>query len=244
MKTLLRQKEDRVRALDSRRQAMRCRDIAAMFGENSESPAEDSLLKAAWITTPIGLMVAIADRHALHLLEFIERPALATEVRMVRAAAGCSIGLGASDMTERVKAALDAYFSGTDLRPDLYPGLRLAAGGTYFQKQVWRALQAIEPGRTGSYSGLAADIGRPDAIRAVARANGANRFAILVPCHRLLGADGALTGYGGGLWRKDWLLQHEKCRATLDERTDLPASSPPRDLLGEGVFGAMQDRAC
>ena len=82
--------------------------------------------------------------------------------------------------------------------------------GTPFQLKVWRALRRIPAGRTRSYSELAACIGRPEAVRAVARANGDNRLAIIVPCHRVIGADGKLTGYGGGLWRKQRLLDLER----------------------------------
>ena len=84
-----------------------------------------------------------------------------------------------------------------------------AAAGTPFQQQVWAALTGIEPGTTTTYGALAASIGRPRAVRAVGAANGRNPIAIVVPCHRLVGADGTLTGYGGGLERKRWLLAHE-----------------------------------
>ena len=94
--------------------------------------------------------------------------------------------------------------------------VRTATGGTSFQRAVWRALRAIKPGTTKSYGQIAASIGRPTASRAVGAANGANPIAIVVPCHRVIGANGALTGYGGGLPRKRWLLDHErtshKCR--------------------------------
>ena len=86
----------------------------------------------------------------------------------------------------------------------------LAPGGTPFQALVWGALRRIEPGRTRSYCDLAREIGRPSATRAVARANGANRIAIVIPCHRVIGADGGLTGYGGGLWRKERLIALER----------------------------------
>lgn len=232
------QKEDKARAFDSHCQAARRKDIVAMFGTDPAGSAGDSPLNADWITTPIGLMVAVADSHALQILEFIERPALATEVRTLRAATGCVIKMAPCDMIERVKSALAAYFSGVDLRPDV----RLASVGTPFQKQVWHALRGIVPGQTESYSSLARKLGRPDAVRAVARANGANRFAILVPCHRLLGADGALTGYGGGLWRKDWLLQHEKRMTHVNDDARASLSPLIHDLFdgmfhGEGQVG-------
>ena len=106
-----------------------------------------------------------------------------------------------------VVTALDAYFEG-DLRA--LDATRTATGGTPFQQEVWQALRRIEPGTTKTYGQLAADLGRPAASRAVGAANGANPIAIVVPCHRVIGASGSLTGYAGSLPRKQWLLEHER----------------------------------
>ena len=103
--------------------------------------------------------------------------------------------------------ALRAYFGGELTAIDALP---VEAGGTPFQRDVWRALRTIRCGETCSYGELARRIGRPAAVRAVGLANGANPIAIVVPCHRVIGADGTLTGYGGGLDRKRWLLAHER----------------------------------
>jgi methylated-DNA-[protein]-cysteine S-methyltransferase len=113
-----------------------------------------------------------------------------------------------------MRSAFDAYFAGDAAALGDVPW---RAAGTPFQRQVWQALCAIPPGETLSYAGLAARIGRPTAMRAVGLANGANPVALVVPCHRVIGADGSLTGYGGGLWRKHWLLAREgaKFRAPL-----------------------------
>ncbi len=102
--------------------------------------------------------------------------------------------------------ALEAYFNG---RIDVLAGVEVATGGTSFQRKVWRALRAIPTGRTISYGQLAASLGNAKASRAVGSANGANPIAIVVPCHRVIGANGALSGYAGGLRRKRWLLDHE-----------------------------------
>lgn len=107
---------------------------------------------------------------------------------------------------ETVRQALLAYFGGEARALD---GLAWRASGTAFQLTVWQALCAIPAGETLSYAGLAARIGRPSAVRAVGLANGANPISLVVPCHRVIGADGSLTGYGGGLPRKRWLLAHE-----------------------------------
>lgn len=111
--------------------------------------------------------------------------------------------------------ALARYFSG-----DLHAldALRVNPGGTPFQASVWRALRAIDPGTTTSYQALARRIGAPSAVRAVGAANGANPIAIVIPCHRVIGANGALVGYGGGLSRKRWLLEHEQGRVPLFTR--------------------------
>ena len=103
--------------------------------------------------------------------------------------------------------ALRAYFGG---ELGALTEIETATGGTDFQRQVWAALRRIPVGHTVSYGSLAASIGRPDAVRAVGLANGANPIAIVVPCHRVIGADGSLTGFGGGIDRKRWLLAHER----------------------------------
>ena len=108
---------------------------------------------------------------------------------------------------ERVRAALQAWFAG-DLRA--FDGLSITTGGTEFQRRVWAALRDIPAGETRSYGQLAAAIGQPTAVRAVGLANGANPVGIVTPCHRVIGAGGALTGYAGGVERKRWLLEHER----------------------------------
>jgi methylated-DNA-[protein]-cysteine S-methyltransferase len=108
-----------------------------------------------------------------------------------------------------IRRALDAYFAG-DLAA--LEAIASATGGTAFQRAVWAALRTIPAGRTLSYGALAAQIGAPRAVRAVGLANGANPISVVVPCHRVIGADGTLTGYGGGLERKRWLLAHEGAR--------------------------------
>ena len=101
---------------------------------------------------------------------------------------------------------LDQYFRGG--RQEF--SLKLAPSGTAFQKKVWRQLEKIPYGKTVSYLDIAKSIGQKKAVRAVGSANGRNKIVIIIPCHRVLGSHGQLTGYGGGLWRKEWLLKHEK----------------------------------
>ena len=115
-----------------------------------------------------------------------------------------------------IRRALAGYFDGDLAALDALP---VATAGTPFQRSVWTALRKIRPGTTMSYGALARRIGRPTSMRAVGLANGANPISIVVPCHRVIGADGSLTGYGGGLERKRWLLAHEGVAGVLPARS-------------------------
>ena len=166
--------------------------------------------------TPLGDMVALFTPQGLALLEFSENTKrLDREWRDVERYAGAAAELGADARTQALGAEIDAYFKGQlqdfDTQLDLV--------GTPFQKSVWQALLAIPYGQTRSYGQQAHQINHPTATRAVAAANGQNKIAVIVPCHRVIGSDGRLTGYGGGLPRKDWLLQLERSGAV------------PRDLF-------------
>ena len=157
------------------------------------------------IETPLGDMIAVGSDHGLTLLEFADRPMLRTQRERVRTLFGSAIVDQSFPCIDDVRAQLAEYFAGARAHFDL-PLLPL---GTPFQRLVWSALVRIPPGRTTSYEALATTVGRPTAPRAVGRANGDNRMAIVIPCHRVIGSDGALTGYGGGLWRKQALLELE-----------------------------------
>jgi AraC family transcriptional regulator, regulatory protein of adaptative response / methylated-DNA-[protein]-cysteine methyltransferase len=117
-----------------------------------------------------------------------------------------SIGLDRSPAIDLLERELTAYFHGRSAEFTV----SLALHGSEFSKSVWERLRAIPVGETRSYGDIAREIGRPAATRAVARANGANQIAIVIPCHRVIGADGSLTGYGGGLWRKQKLIEIER----------------------------------
>jgi methylated-DNA-[protein]-cysteine S-methyltransferase len=145
--------------------------------------------------SPIGLIEVAATERAVVSLRFVE--AARQEEHGVVARSNSTV--------EAALAQLEAYFAGARRVFDLV----LAPRGTQFQRQVWQAVQTVPYAGTVSYATIATAIGNPRATRAVGAANGANPVPILVPCHRILGSDGALTGYGGGLWRKVWLLEHE-----------------------------------
>lgn len=159
------------------------------------------------VETPIGAMVLGATTAAVCMLEFAERSAPQQEARASRLATRFRwvFAQGVNDVSRAMAAELDAYFAGR-LRQFATP---VAPAGTDFQQRVWTSLRQIPFGLTWSYAGQAELLGSPAAVRAVARANGQNRIAIVIPCHRVVGSDGSLTGYGGGVWRKEWLLRHE-----------------------------------
>lgn len=180
--------------------------FARLTGLTPGAFAARGLLQADWIDTVLGPMIAVADDNHLHLLEFAERKALPTELKRLHAMTRGQIGFGRPGPTEMAAEQLTSFFAGTCATFSV----PLAYHGSAFAGAVWDALQAIPAGETRSYSEVAAGIGRPDAVRAVARANGANQIAILIPCHRVIGADGSLTGYGGGLWRKQKLIEVER----------------------------------
>jgi len=157
------------------------------------------------ITTPLGPMVAAELEDRLVLLEFTDRRMLPSQFQTLARRTGCVYVPGTGATLAGVAAWLESYFEGEPF--GLTP--RCHTPGTEFQETVWTELRRIPVGSTVSYAELAQRIGRPAAVRAVARANGDNRVAIVTPCHRVIGSDGTLTGYGGGLWRKRALLELE-----------------------------------
>lgn len=175
------------------------------------------VLPARWIETPLGALLALADDEGLHLLDFVDRRGVERQVERLRARLGCAIVPGEHKHLDAIEREIGRYFEGKSrLGHDGKPlGVPLTPRGTPFQKAVWDELRRIPLGQTHSYAQQAAAIGKRDAVRAVARANGDNFIAIVIPCHRVIGADGSLTGYGGGLWRKQWLLEHERKMAGL-----------------------------
>ena len=141
--------------------------------------------------SPIGTVEIKGTREGIVALDFVDRPQTGDVVLPGLLEAGVK--------------QIDEYFNGQRKAFSL----RLSLRGTEFQNTVWRRLIKIPYGQTCSYGEFAAAIGKPAACRAVGNANGKNPISIIVPCHRLIGSNGSLTGYGGGLWRKEWLLKHE-----------------------------------
>ncbi len=158
------------------------------------------------LATPLGPMMAGATEEGICLLEFTERRMLESELKDLQRRLQANFVYGINEHIANLERQLKEYFDGRRKTFDV----PLVTPGTEFQKSVWRQLVSIPYGHTRSYEDQAIAINNIKAIRAVARANGFNRISIVIPCHRVIGKDGSLTGYGGGLWRKKWLLEFEK----------------------------------
>jgi methylated-DNA-[protein]-cysteine S-methyltransferase len=161
--------------------------------------------RLARINTPTGTMeFATDDQDRLRVLDWLENDGRTQRLlhRYYKDSAVLKDGTGAHPVTDALAAYVEGDIGAVDT-------LATEAPGTAFQKDVWAALRAIPAGQTWSYRDLATYIGRPSAVRAVGLANGSNPISVVVPCHRVIGANGSLTGYGGGLPRKLWLLRHE-----------------------------------
>lgn len=168
-------------------------------------PSKPPELRRDRLTTPLGTALLVTDGdgclRALDWHDYEDRMLL-----LLRRHYGAATALQTGTAPAAIRAALTRYFAGDLAALDAIP---CATAGTDFQRRVWTALRRIPAGDTLSYAALATKIGRPKAVRAVGLANGANPVGVVVPCHRVIGADGSLTGYGGGLARKRWLLTHE-----------------------------------
>lgn len=167
---------------------------------------QHTILKASWIDTRLGPMIAIADEAGIYLLEFVDRRGLEREVERLRIKTKAAIIPGVTDPIKSITLELESYFEGK-IKEFNTPPLHLL--GSPFQKLVWDELMRIPYGTTRSYMAQATSIDKNKAYRAVANANGANQLAITIPCHRIINSNGDLGGYGGGIARKQWLLEHE-----------------------------------
>jgi AraC family transcriptional regulator of adaptative response/methylated-DNA-[protein]-cysteine methyltransferase len=209
-------------ALEQIRHGAELDDVALGNGYESHSGFRDAFTKtfgrppgrsrtadclvAGWVESPLGPLIVAAKDDGVCLLEFTDRRMLETQFATLRKRFACAIVPGNHKHLEMLKDELARYFART-LKvftvPLFYPG-------SPFQQAVWEQLLRIPYGETRSYEGVACEIGSPSAQRAVGRANGQNRIAILIPCHRVVNKDGQLGGYGGGLWRKQFLLDLER----------------------------------
>ena len=180
--------------------------FARTFGDPPGSYREGECVLLSWLRSPLGPLVAGATADGICLLEFSDRRMLEAQFATVRRLFDAPIVPGTNEHLKLLQVELASYFAGSSRRfsvPLAYPG-------TAFQRRVWEQLLAIPYGDTRSYQELAVAVGEPRAVRAVGRANGLNRIAILIPCHRVVNKNGKLGGYGGGLRRKQYLLDLER----------------------------------
>lgn len=183
--------------------------FAKLFGERPSNAKTVNVMYSRWLETPLGPMLAVANDDGIYVLDFVNRRGLEREITRLRSRAKCVVLPGTHPHLNQAAKEIAEYYAGKRQKFTLV----MAERGTEFQRAVWAQLLAIPPGETRSYAQIAKAIGQPTAVRAVARANGDNYRGIVIPCHRVIGSDGSLTGYGGGLARKQWLLDHEKHHA-------------------------------
>jgi AraC family transcriptional regulator of adaptative response/methylated-DNA-[protein]-cysteine methyltransferase len=182
------------------------------------------------IESPLGPLLAGATDQGINFLEYTDRRMLEHNLKSMRQRFVCGVVPGQHAYLEQLRSELNEYFEG-DRRDFTVP---IASRGTPFQDKVWKELRRIPYAETISYDELARRIGNPTAQRAVARANGMNYVCILIPCHRVIGKDGSLTGYGGGLWRKRLLLELERTGALPGRSESEPTPSDQTTGLRKG----------
>ncbi|SIT88098.1 bifunctional transcriptional activator/DNA repair enzyme AdaA [Pontibacter indicus] len=177
-----------------------------VMGSSPKQGKSKSVILLNRITTPLGPMFVCATEKGICLLEFVDRRMLETEFKDLQRLLGATIVAGENEHIKQASVEVAEYFAGSRKTFTL----SLDSPGTVFQNLVWESLRQIPYGETRSYQQQAEAVGVPSAVRAVASANGFNRIALVIPCHRVIGKNGKLVGYGGGLERKQWLLEHEK----------------------------------
>lgn len=197
--------------------------FARLLGAPSAPTRGDECIVMSWVESPLGLLVAGASTRGLCLLEFSNPRRLATQVASLRQRFQCRLVHGEHALLDQLSDELGCYFAGT-LTEFTLP---LDSPGTEFQRRVWDTLRRIPYGEMRSYNQIARELDSPGASRAVGHANGLNRVSIVIPCHRVVNADGKLGGYGGGLWRKQYLLDLEQGKRRLilgDQLSPLPGA--------------------
>lgn len=180
-----------------------------IIGNSPTNSTSENVILISRLTTPLGPMFVCATENGVCLLEFVDRRMLETEFKDLQKRLNANIIAGENEHIKQAKKEIAEYFEGTRKTFEV----KLETPGTDFQNLVWDYLQKIQYGKISTYQQQAENINNPKAVRAVASANGFNRISIIIPCHRVIGKDGKLTGYGGGLERKKWLLEHEQKNA-------------------------------
>ena len=183
-----------------------------IMGSSPDNIEEQEVILMERFTTPLGPMYVCATDEGVCLLEFVDRRMLETEIKDLQRILKAKIISGSNEHMQKMIHQITEYFDG-ERKTFTVP---LVTPGSVFQQKVWASLQSIPYGTTSSYQEQAIKVDKPKAIRAVASANGMNRIAIVIPCHRVVGKDGALRGYAGGLERKRWLINHERSHSNQD----------------------------
>lgn len=196
--------------------------FAKHFGVKTSNAADAKTLQMKWLTSPLGPMLAIANDQGIVLCDFMDRRSIESAIERLRKrfmaeAHPAIIVPGDNPHIDRLEQELKDYFAGK-LRHFTVP---VAPAGTSFEQRAWEYLKTIPYGESRSYGQQAKTLGSPGASRAAGRANGLNFIAIVIPCHRVIGATGKLTGYGGGVARKQWLLEHERKHLQPDAKHTL-----------------------
>ena len=176
------------------------------IGASPQKSKDKGIVNMTYIETDLGLMIAGATDKGICMLEFADYKLIEMELRQLTAIFKAPLVQGDNPHFHTLRSQLEEYFKGERRNFDI----PLDLAGTEFQKQVWLSLLKIPYGCTTNYAKQAKLLGKPSAVRAVANANGKNKISIILPCHRVIGADGSLTGYGGGIWRKKKLLEFEQ----------------------------------
>jgi AraC family transcriptional regulator of adaptative response/methylated-DNA-[protein]-cysteine methyltransferase len=189
----------------------------SVFGNSPTKTKDKNVINVIRFSTPLGPMFGCATTDGVCLAEFTDRRMLEREFKDLCRLFNAVILPGTNRHIEQLQTELKEYFEGK--RKSF--NVALTTPGTDFQKKVWEALQEIPYGETVSYKQQAIRINNRNGVRAVASANGCNRIAIIIPCHRVIGEDGSLTGYGGGLARKKWLIDFEKSNSGKNKQTAL-----------------------
>ena len=212
--------------------------FSKLFGKAPGHSRTADCVVISWLETPLGPMLAGANAKGVCLLEFTDRRMLEAQLKTVGQRFGCAVVPGRHEHLDRLKDELTRYFAGS-LKQFTVP---LIFPGTPFQQRVWEALLRIPYAETCSYEDIARAVGSPDAVRAVGRANGMNRIAIVIPCHRVVNKSGQLGGYGGGLWRKQFLLNLERKSSgkSLVDATQLDEVADPDRRQTAFVFGGVK----
>ncbi len=187
-----------------------------VMGEPPSRSSNVVTLHAAWMETPLGPMLAVADDQGLYYLNFTDHDGLDQDILALRRKIGSVVVPGDHPMLQTVAKQIKEYFSATSLKFTI----PLVMSGSPFENSVWSLLKSIPPGDTLSYQQVAEKLGQPNACRAVGNANGRNKLLLVIPCHRVVRADGTLGGYGGGVWRKRWLLDHERNHLAAGKTTE------------------------